>query len=195
MTGLLQQPRGKALRAVLIFLAAYVVFLLLWIPVKGLYGQGMVFIASKIAAGIKDARLEGLSEEKGIVQVTFSHLKMSSMLIDLPVKTSSYTFNVPLTLGIMAAMFLFIRRRSRAYGEALLMLIAVHFLWVISLELKELTGIFVAKNLEPMQGLRIAFYQFLWSFTDNMVIRFEPFLIGFYLFIRFGAGTRPSEPV
>jgi hypothetical protein len=33
-------------------------------------------------------------------------------------------------------------------------------------------------------------YRFLWVFTDSMVMRFKPFLVGFYLFARFGKGSR-----
>jgi hypothetical protein len=40
-------------------------------------------------------------------------------------------------------------------------------------------------KLETVSNARKFVYDFLWSFTDNMVIRFEPFLIGFYLYVRF----------
>jgi hypothetical protein len=43
----------------------------------------------------------------------------------------------------------------------------------------------MSRGIEPMNKIKLAFYQFLWSFTDNMVIRFEPFLIGIYVFLRF----------
>jgi len=45
--------------------------------------------------------------------------------------------------------------------------------------------VLVDRGLEKAGNPRIFFYQFLWGFTENMVIRFEPFLIGFYMFIRF----------
>lgn len=70
------------------------------------------------------------------------------------------------------------------------MLLLVHLLYVFSLESKELTDVFAARGIEKMGGPLMVFYQFLWSFTDNMVIRFEPFLIGFYIFMRFRAESR-----
>jgi len=180
------QRKGIVLASVITFLIAYPFFLALWIPMKDTYAHAVVFTASKIAAGVKDLAFEGLKEEKDSFEASFAPLgRVSSMLIDIPVKTSSYTFNAPLTFAIMAALFRSTRRRWRAYSEALLLLVSVHLLYVFSLEAKELTNVLTDKGLEAMSMPRLFIYQFLWGFTDNMVIRFEPFLIGFYLFARF----------
>lgn len=177
--------KGIVLKTVLTFLISYLVFLIIWIEVKDYYGRGMTFTASRLAAVIKDNTFEKLTEERDVVIATFSPLgRDSNILIEIPVKTSSYTFNAPLTFAIMAAMYHFIRKK-RAYGEALLLLLSVHLLYVFSLEAKVLTDVLVDRGLETANTLRIFFYQFLWGFTDNMVIRFEPFLIGFYMFVRF----------
>ena len=182
-----RQPRRKRiLLSALTFLAAYPLFLALWIPLKDPYAHAVVFAVSKIAAGVKDLTSEGLKEEKDVIEACFApHGSGSSMLIDIPVKTSSYTFNAPLTFAIMAALFRSTGRKRRAYSEALLLLVSVHLLYVFSLETKELTAVLTDKGFEAMSMPRLFSYQFLWGFTDNMVIRFEPFLIGFYLFARF----------
>jgi hypothetical protein len=181
-----QFPKSLVLKTVLIFLVSYFVSLVLWIQVKDTYGYVITFVGSKLVAGLKDARLEEITREKDIVQATFSPLKYKSdILVDISVKTSSYTFNAPLTLAIMAALYPFIKRRKRAYAEAALILLLVHFLYVFSLEAKQLTEVFVERGIEGSNVLRLAVYQYLWGFIDNMVIRFEPFLIGFYMFIRF----------
>jgi hypothetical protein len=177
--------KGIVLKTVLTFFISYLLFLILWIEVKDCYGRGITFTASKLAAGIKNITFEEMTEERDVIQATFSPLgRGSNILIDIPVKTSSYTFNAPLTFAIMAAMHQFIKKK-RAYGEALLILLSVHLLYVFSLEAKVLTDVLVDRGLEKASNPRIFFYQFLWGFTDNMVIRFEPFLIGFYMFIRF----------
>jgi hypothetical protein len=188
----MQRPPGKhflksAIPAtVIIFLISYFMSLVIWIQVKDPYGYVMTFIGSKVVAGLKDARLEDISRKEGIVQATFSPLHdKSGLLVDIPVRTSSYTFNAPLTLAIMAALYMFIKRRERAYAEAALILLTVHFLYVFSLEAKELTGVFMDRGIEGPNIFRAAVYQYLWGFVDNMVIRFEPFLIGFYMYIRF----------
>ena len=179
--------RKTAARTVLVFFVAYLCALLLWIPVKRGYGYVTTVIASKLVAGLKETRLEELKEEKDMVQATFTPLRGDSgMLVDIPVPISAYTFNVPLTIGIMAAVYPFIRRRTRAYAEALAMLFSVHLLFVFSLEAKQLTEVFMESGIVSQSTPSLMFYQFLWGFTDNMVIRFEPFLLGFYILLRFG---------
>lgn len=182
------QSRRKRLifKTVLVFLVGYLFFLLLWIQMKDVYSLGITHIASHIVALVKDVNVHEISQENDIVRTTFAPLRhQSKMLIDVPVLTSSYTFNAPLTFAIMSSLFIYIRKRWRAYSEALLLLLFVHLLYVFSLEVKELTDIFVNVGFESENEVRIFAYQFLWSFTDNMVIRFEPFLIGFYMYIRF----------
>jgi len=134
---------------------------------------------------IKQVHFEELREEKGLIRATFSRpvKPQGDLLIDIPIKKSSYTFNAPLPFGIMVALFPFIRSRWKAYGEALLILVGVHFFYVFSLEANSLTNILVERGLETASKPRLLAYQFLWEFTNNMVIRFEPFLIGFYMFI------------
>ncbi len=183
-----QKPTSKGIiiRTVLIFFISYLIFLILWIQVKDHYGYAVTYIASNLVALIKEVRFEEMKKEKPVVLATFSPTrKMTDLLIDIPVKTSSYTFNAPLTFGIMAALFPFIRRKGRALPEALAILLGVHLLYVFSLEANSLTTVFIDRGLDVVSKPRLFAYQFLWQFTNNMVIRFEPFLIGFYMFIRF----------
>lgn len=183
--------KSSVVTAVAIFLVVYFSGLLIWIQVKNYYGYAVTLTATKIVSGIKDVKLEGIESEGDIIQATFAPLTGNTgMLIDIPVQTSNYTFNVPLTFAVMGALFLFVRRRKKAYAEALLILFGVHLLYVFSFEIRELTEILMNRGFETVSTPQIAVYQFLWGFTDNMVIRFEPFLIGFYMFLRF---RRPAE--
>jgi hypothetical protein len=56
-----------------------------------------------------------------------------------------------------------------------------------------LTEVFIKQGLVVPSIPRIAAYQFLWGFVDNMMIRFEPFLIGFYVFLRFGRKKEAAD--
>lgn len=181
--------KGKLPKAVLVFFCAYVVFLVLWIQIKDPYCKGVIFTSSKLVAGLKGLKLEEITQEANSIVAIFSPMDRNAELlietIETPVNISSFTFNAPLTAAIMAALSFFIKKKSRAYGEALLILIAVHLLYVFSLQAKALTEVLIDLGLEAMSTPRMAFYQFLWGFTDNMIIRFEPFLIGLYMFLRF----------
>lgn len=179
--------RRILIRAVPVFLAVYLVSLLVWIQVKDYYSFVITTVASHIIGVIKSAEVGSMIRSGDAIQITFSSpfSTRPDMLVDIPVRTSTYTFNAPLTMGIMASLYGFITRRARAFGEAIMLLLFVHLLYVMSLELKLLTEAFIKAGIEPASDMKLFFFQFLWGFTDNMIIRFEPFLIGFYLFIRF----------
>lgn len=176
----------KGLKVVFIFIGAYLIFLILWINVKDYYGYAITYSVSNMVMPIKGLVLESVTRKGDIIEVVVCrHSYREEIIGSLPIKTSFYTFNVPLTCAILAAFHLFIKRKKRAYLEAFLLLFFVHALYVFSLESKGLTEMFMSRGIEPVNKVKLAFYQFFWSFTDNMVIRFEPFLIGIYVFLRF----------
>lgn len=178
--------RSIILKTVLVFLSAYLISLLLWIQIKDTYGYAVTATASRLVAEVKNVRVEKMRLEKGVVYVSFCRqMRKEDMVVDLAFTTSSYTFNVPLTLSIMASLCHFISRRRRAYAEAVLLLVLVHFLYVFSMGAEHLTVLFMGKGIEAISRLKLFMYQFLWGFTNNMLIRAEPFLIGFYMYIRF----------
>jgi len=180
----LRKPSVPA--AVVIFLLVYFCSLFIWIQVKNYYGYAVTVAASEIVGGVKDAKFTKAEGKGEVIEATFAPLTgYTETLIDIPVVTSTYTFNAPLTLAVMGGLYLFLRRKKRAYSEALLILVSVHLLYVCSLELKELTEVLMNRGFATVSVSRLAVYQFLWGFMDNMVIRFEPFLIGFYMFLRF----------
>lgn len=179
--------KSKTLKAVGLFICLFFVSLLLWLPVKDSYGYMIVSIASRLVMLVRDVRVEEITQPgQGIIQVTFSHIKLKKdLLIDIPVITSAYTFNMPLTFAIVASLYFFTARRKRAFAEAFLLILAVHLLYVFALEANELTGVLTDRKVEKASLPCMAVYQFIWGFTDNMAIRFEPFLIGLYTFLRF----------
>ncbi len=180
--------------AAAIFIVSYLLFLVLWIAVKNTYGYAITSTVSHFTAMVKGVLIESITRGGDMLKVTFSkHAYMGTAVAEVPVKTSAYTFNAPLTYAIMATLYPFTKKRKRAYLEAIVALLFIHSLFVFSLELRMLTELFMGKGLEPMSKAKLILYQFLWSFTDNMVIRFEPFLIGFYLFLRFRKDKTPHE--
>ncbi len=85
----------------------------------------------------------------------------------------------------MAAFYPYVRRK-RVYMEALAILFTVHIMYVFSSEGEKLTTLMVQGGFEETSMSKDMFWQFLWGFVDNMVIRFEPFLLGAYLYFRKG---------
>jgi hypothetical protein len=175
--------RSDLLKASLIFIVCYIIFLIVWLGIKGYYGMVITTIASHVIALLKDLSIVSLVRNKDIVSVGFIPLKYGVTIlkttVDVPI--SNYTFNAPLTFAIMAAFFPFLKSKW-IYLEAILILIAVHFLFVFSLEGEKLSAALHTQGYAKSGTASQIFWEFLWGFLDNMVVRFEPFLIGAYLY-------------
>ena len=142
-------------------------------------------IASYLVSLVKGLDITEIVRNKDIISVGFITNKYGltqviKTTIDIPI--SNYTFNVPLTFAIMAAFYPFIKSKW-LYLKALIILVVVHFLYVFTLEGQKLTAVMAAQGIENPGSVTIIFWEFLWGFVDNMVVRFEPFLIGAYLFL------------
>lgn len=175
-----------------IFIASYLIFLFVWVNIKDYYGLTIAKHCASIASYVKSVTHNDIRKDGDTLIITFMPLKYgSSLLMGTIVKTSTYTFNAPLTFAIMASFFLFLRKK-RLYLEVLLFLIISHYMYVFAALGSQLTTMLVWKGFEEGTNLRLLFWEFLWGFMDNMVIRFEPFLIGAYLYFR-NMMSKPSE--
>ena len=177
--------KSRILRPVITFIAAYIVLSVLWLPVRDIYGYGTTFVASKLAAGVKDARLEDITIGKNVVTAGFSSIKRADIYVDVPVNLSVYTTNVPLTLSLLLSLYTVIKRRTRAYAEALLILLMFHLLYVFLFVTLQLTNTFMVRGIEGAGLLRLSNYHFLWGLAEHASMSFAPFLIVVYIFVRF----------
>jgi hypothetical protein len=180
-----QSVKSIIIKTAVIFVVAYIVSLLIWLVIKGHYGMAITTIASYLVSLLKGLDITEIVRNKDIISVGFITDKYGltqviKTTIDIPI--SNYTFNAPLTFAIMAAFYPFIKRKW-LYLEALIILVVVHFLFVFTLEGQKLTAVMAAQGIENPGSVTIIFWEFLWGFVDNMVVRFEPFLIGAYLFL------------
>jgi hypothetical protein len=105
--------------------------------------------------------------------------------IDINFDFLKFTYNAPLTFAIMATLFLFIKHHVKAYGEALAVLFLIHFSYMFTSEAGRIAYVLARNNLESASEFGLFVWQYLWGFIDAMFIRFEPFLIGFYLYARY----------
>ncbi len=173
------------IKATVIFVVSFIVFLISWLfIINSYYGMVIAKIASYFISIVKDLEITEIVRNKDIISVGLipANTGLSQVvqtIIDIP--TSNYAFNVPLSLAIMATFYPFIKSKW-IYLEALVILVFVHFLFVFSLEGEKLTQILVIHGYEEPSRVTQIFWEFLWGFVDNMVVRFEPFLIGAYLF-------------
>lgn len=179
--------RKKLALAILGFIVFYAISLVFWLNVQDYYGRGILTIASHVSAKVKNVDFETLVTKKDGTQgaqfYLSRHGKGATIIFTFDV--SQFTYNAPMTFGIMAALFLFIRSHLRAYAECLFMLCAIHFLYVFTSEAGRITYLLAQNKLEFSSEFGQFVWQYAWGFIDAMFIRFEPFLIGFYLIVRF----------
>jgi hypothetical protein len=181
--------RNRVIISCAVFIAAYSIFLFLWIQIKPFYGNILTHAGGSLAGSTAGAELEKVIHEKDTARVTYARTVMrggnvGEVLLDFKLSVSNYSFNVPLSFGLVAGLFVFFRWRWRYLLEVSFILVFVHILYIYSyctLNLfKELTK---AGLKNPSASVQFTL-QFLWAFTDNMVIRFEPFLVSAYLWLR-----------
>ncbi len=174
------------LKTVVVFIVSYVILSVLWLQVREIYGWGITLVASKIVAELKDARIEEITAGRNVITSTFSSVKRGTpILINVPVRLFAFAFNVPIIISMLISLYPFLKRRRRAYAEALLILLLIHILYVFSLGMFQLTETFILKGVGEQSMLRLSIYEFLWAVTSYASVSFVPFLIVIYTFVRF----------
>lgn len=189
-------PKSKIFLAGGVFLLSYALFLVVWVQVKPFYGNLLAHVGAPLAAWTTGARLDEIVHDKEVADLIFYYFAVTSqgsgdVLIDVKISVSNYSFNVPLTFSLIAGLFVFFRWRLGSLLEAGLILVLIHLSYIYfhcTLQIfyqLAMGQIFVAPKWVQF------FLQFMWGFTDNLIIRFEPFLITVYLWMRRMFSTPP----
>lgn len=181
--------RNKIILSVTIFLVAYFFFLVIWLNIKPYYGSVQAHLGSHLSALTTGFQVKDIRPEKEVATITFSRpiltaKGLADFVVDIKIAVSNYSFNVPLTFALVAGLFPFFNWRKRFFFEAVLILIFIHMLYIYSLCNLKLVYQFSAVKKSPPSAAIQYILEFIWAFTDNMVIRFEPFLIAVYLWLR-----------
>lgn len=173
----------------LAFAIAYPLLLFLWIAVKQPYGAFISKAGVYLAASLKNARVVRTEDdaERNTVWIRkggYSPRGFRVVELELSLPISNYSFNVPLTWALVVALFPVLKWRKSILLEIALILVSVHLLYVFSLTGLQLYHAEVKAGFRPQDITALLFWEFLWAFTDNMIIRFEPFLVALYLYFR-----------
>jgi hypothetical protein len=174
--------------ATAVFFTVFAISLFLWLKIKPFYAEKLVTAGSSITAIIMDARVMGCSPVKKGVEVRMTYyVPVLNELREVEYTdilfTDRYTFNAPLTLALLASLMTVIRMPWRSFLEGCLLISAGHLLWIVSYLATHLKTFTVqAQQFSITSGPDII-AQFLWQFSDNMLIRFEPFIIPATLWI------------
>jgi hypothetical protein len=171
----------------LIFVVSYVAFLMVWLNIRDYYGRGILAVSSYVTAAVENIDYVTMKVKKNgeTAAEFFVSRKGKRFFIDVNFDFLRFTYNAPLTLAIVAALFLFINNHVKAYGEALGILFLIHFSYMLTSEAGRIAYMLARNNLQSASEFGLFIWQYLWGFIDAMFIRFEPFLIGFYLYARY----------
>lgn len=183
------QLKNKILFSILIFLLSYPIFLFVWINVKPYYGSGMSRLGAHLSAYTMGSSVKKITVDKEDAQVRFIRSfyrgnDLADLVVDLKLSVSKYSFNVPLYLALIASLFPIFRWRKRSLVEALFILLFIHLLYVYSFCSLQLYYAFLKAGIKVKTMGSQFFWEFLWGFTDNMAIRFEPFLLTIYIWFK-----------
>ena len=146
----------------------------------------VTLVASKFVAEVKDAQLQEVIKERNVIKASFrSSGGGKELSVVVPVRIDVYASNLPLTLSMLASLFPFIRRRKRAYTEALLLLFLFHLLYAFFGETLQLTNTLMANGIEKGSFIRLSVYHFAWGVAEYASMSSVPFLLVTYIFLRF----------
>lgn len=180
------QLRKSFLKIAGIFILSYAIALGIWILVGKYYGYIITYSAAQIVAPVKSLKLDKVSfdqRDKEIIGTYFRTQRQFAKNVGLlqNVNYGHFTFNVPLTIAILATFFPYLIKK-RIYIEVVIILIGIHLIYVIALEGYKLTEVLIKYGYEPVELNHYRAWQYFEGFVKSMVLRFEPFLIGAYMY-------------
>lgn len=176
---------NRVLRIFFLFIVYFIAILLLWILVKDYYGQFVAFVSSYLISWLQEPELLGITRTGEIFSVEYGVQKnvfTGMYKFKLGLETSEFAYNVPLTLAIIAVSISYIRN-YKVYIVAILVLVLVHILYVYCFQSIKLRSLLTENNLAEFSKAGQFVYEMFWIFLKMLVIRFEPFLMGAYLYI------------
>ncbi|HOP47218.1 MAG TPA: hypothetical protein PK874_06105 [Desulfobacteraceae bacterium] len=181
--------RNRIIIGFLVFFVSYIVFLVLWVQIKPYYGVALTQMGTRLAAWTTGVKVDKIQQGKDLATITFSRVviregRLGDILLDIKISVSNYSFNVPLTFALAVSLLAAFKWRKKAIIEACLILIFVHLLYVYFFSCLKICHQLSIARAESYSRAVQFFLQFMWAFTDNLIIRFEPFLVGVYLWLR-----------
>ncbi len=182
-----------------VFFISYLALLLLWVQAKPYYGNFLAHVGAQLSAWTTGSRLAAVRQESEIAEISFLHYATTrdgsgDVMLKVRISVSNYSFNVPLTFALIAGLLMVFHWRAGSILESCLILMAIHLAYIyFYCTLQIFYQLAMGHVMAPAKWVQFLL-QFLWSFTDNLIIRFEPFLIAVYLWLRQTHRRKASAP-
>jgi hypothetical protein len=187
--------RNRIILAVLTFLVVYIFSLVLWIQVKPYYGYVLTQVGARLAGWSTGVKVRSMGLEEGMIPVCLAGPVLTAkglgeLIVELKIDASHFSYNVPLTIALVAGLLPFFRWRKRYLFEIIALLVFVHILFIyLFCTLQVFYNLWQSDTRGHSDFVQL-FLEFMWAFTQNLMIPFEPFLVATYLWLRGREGTR-----
>ncbi len=187
--GLAMWSRNRVILATLVFLVAYGLGVFLWVHIKAYYGMAITSVGAHLSALVSGCFVDRIEfhGERAVCNFVYQALTVrgpANLHFATQLYVSNYSYNVPLTLSLMAALYPFIKYKRRFLVEALGLLVVIHVLYVFWYCGLQTYYSLIKAGVKTVWKPEAFFWEFPWVFINAMVIRFEPFLIGAFLWFR-----------
>lgn len=179
----------KIALSILLFLTCFCLFLIVWIRIAPYYGHLLLNAGPRLSAWsmgvrIEEIRYEGEDGVVTFVRPVYTKGGLAEAVLDIRLSSSGYSFNAPLTFALVVGLLPFFRWQRRSFLEVVVILCLVHLLCIYFA-----CSLQILYNLSSFGGGKPAgFMHFVlelcWTFCDKLLIRFEPFLVVVYLWLR-----------
>lgn len=181
--------KNKYLFAPLIFILSFSLSLLIWNFIKSYYA--VVIINTAVFVNNLISGTYTASSEAGANIVVLHQVKqfvtntgdLADLALTITIKISTFTFNFPLTISLVWGISPLIRLKYRKFIEILLFLLFIHFCYVFTLIGLQQYHYMVQAGIINNSTVLKLFWEYTWAFADNLLIRFEPFLVPVYVYL------------
>jgi hypothetical protein len=170
-------------KIVLLFVVTYPVWLLLWLPAKDYYAAGIAYCGAEFTPMFQKVSFESLEMKHDQIAMKFgfnlpgNRINSASVMIN----TSTYAFSVPLILALLSAFVPFLEKKKGPVLTIVAAVLGIHFLHVFLDQNYAIAMAFTSAGYMTGGEVWIFCRRYLSEWMEFLVLRFLPFLCGFYL--------------
>lgn len=181
--------KNRYFKAALLFILSFPICLALWLSVKDYYGIFVIKSASFLVDSIFETYTVSLVHNGDLVDMEkVNHFftkdgKIADLSLSIKIKISSFTFNFPLTAALVLSLIPLVKITIRHIFVVMFVLFFVHLLYVFSFMGLQEYSYHLRAGLVSYSSFKKLLWEWAWAFTDNLFIRFEPFLAPVYLYL------------
>jgi hypothetical protein len=173
------------LKAALLFMVAYPVCLILWLPTKDYYTAGINYGGAQLARQFQEQEVHfaGLETKQDRTTAKYTVNLHDNRIhpLSFTFSTSVYAFNVPLIFALLVAFAPFLEKKKKPILIIIALVLGIPFLYVVLKHYYSIKLMLQSMGYPVDWELWFSFLGYLVEWLESLVLRFLPFLCGFYL--------------